>query len=71
MPGPETQVRPRQIFLAANGSMIYRDATGKTVEFPAGAEQFVISILGGIPVWISTQDLPVNALDVFKYTLMR
>ena len=45
------KIEPKQIHLLANGSMIVRDATGQTVELPAGAEEKILAIISGIPSW--------------------
>lgn len=63
------QIQPKQIVITPNGGIIYSDGTGHTVVLPPGASQFVLSIVAGLPAYVSTQDLPVNALEVFKYSL--
>lgn len=44
-------IRPISIELAANGSLIFRDATGQVIELPTGSEDDVLTILDGVPTW--------------------
>lgn len=66
MRGPKT----KQIQMAANGAIIYRDASGNTVELAPGSVGQVLTMAGGVPTWATPAAASVDPVEIWQYSLM-